>query len=235
MENNEKSIPDYLKVLIEGCSCYNKLSYSFWIVLAVFSLFALLPVETSQSKIALPFSLGELSKADFYPLAFLVISLLIICFGSAFCQANRISSLIRRAIDKIKDDYIFNDITYLQDIVDSSFYPSLNRVAPLAQSIQGKKQFFPEAYSVSPILKFVSTVYYIVLKIAANLVLFVFPGYALIKSFQESGLNKSIRFLEIPSFFLWIFGIFALIILFQLFVYDLFFIIKVFKRLNFKK
>ena len=72
------------------------------------------------------------------------ISILIISFGSSFSQGVRASALIQRAVDKLKDEYIFYDNIYLRDITDTLFHPSLNRVAPLAQALQGKNQFYPE-------------------------------------------------------------------------------------------
>jgi len=234
MEKKEIDIPDFLVKLVEGCSTYNKVSTNFWLAIALFSIISLSPTKTDTGTIKMPFDLGEFSQTDFYPLTFLIISLLIICFGSTFSQAMRTRKLIQRTIDDIKDEQIFKGNIYLQDIIDAIIHPSLNRVAPLAQILQGENQFFPEALKRSRNQKIRLSVYYILLKSITWIVLYFFPAYSLIISFSRSNLFKDVTW-HIPPFFFYIVGLFAIFILSQLFISDILFAKNVIRKGIFKR
>jgi len=229
MSNNENKFPDSLQKLIEGCSTYFKVSISFWIALAFFSIIIIIPTENDKHLIKLPFNIGEIDKASFYQFTNLVIGILLIAFGSAFCQAIRSRKLIQIAISKISDKYSFGNDIHIQDIVDSMIYPSLSRVAPLAQSLLGKNQFFSKTDKASLGLRRFSTIYYIILKILSIIVIYLFPGYSLLRSFFEGNLYMWDQTL-LPILF-WVVNLISTLILVQLFFMDVSYIRGVLKRI----
>lgn len=234
MEKKENKIPDYLLQLIEGCSTYVKVSIQFWMAIAFFSIVAISPAKAEDGKIKMPFDVGTYSERDFYPFVFVIIALLVLGFGSAFYQAGRTRKLIQRAVDNNKDALIFDDNIYLQDVIDTMIHPALNRVAPLAQMLQGKNQFFPEAFSSSLTRRLIATTYYLILKMVASCVMYFTPGYALVVSFFGGKLNTACVW-NVPSWIFWIIGITALTILLQLFITDLYFVKGAIKRINIRR
>jgi len=230
MDEVEKKIPEFLLKIIEGHSIFHKVYIKFWVTLATFSLIILVPTETKDG-ISLPFELGSYKKEDFYPLGFIIISILVICFGSTFSQSFRMSKLLHRAIEKVKNDYIYYDTIYLQDIVDGLIYPSLTRVAPLAQLSQGKYQFFPENKNIPYFRKVLATIYYTFLKVIAISVMHLLPAWALYISFSRGIYHKKELLLNLPIFVFWILGIASFMILAQLMFEDIRFTTRVWKRL----
>src|SRR3954465_8109138 len=105
MEKAQNNFPQAIGPLAEGCSTYFKVSINFWIALAFFSIIVVIPTETDKHQIKLPFNIGDVDKASFYPFSSLAISILLIAFGSAFCQAIRIRMLIQKIIRDVKDKY----------------------------------------------------------------------------------------------------------------------------------
>jgi len=184
-DKDEKKIPDYLVQLMEGCSSYTKVANQFWIALAFFSLVAIFP-SMKENKIEMPFSLGHYTLPVFYELAFFVNAILVICFGSAFSQAMRARKLVQRAADNLKEEYTFPGPVYLQDIIDTMLYPALNRVSPLAQSLQGKHQFFPEVNLVPYSKRKKAFWIYFSMKVMAIIVMYAFPGFAVGLAFYRS-------------------------------------------------
>lgn len=227
----EVKMPDYLNKLMEGCSTYAKVATQFWVTTALISIITISPIKLENGKNQMPFNLGVVADNDFYPFTFTAISLLIICFGSAICQSIRTRVLIQRAINQLKATHIFDGYIYLQDIVDAVLYPALNRVGPLAQVLHGKKQFFPEAKTASLLSRIFSGIYYVSLKLVATFALYGLPFYALITSFKRI-YNSPTKLWQIPRFVFWIIGVFAIIILVQLFVLDILYTIGAWKRIN---
>jgi len=216
----ETSFPEYLLKLAEGCSTYAKVASKYWVACALVSIVTLSAKSTSDTTVKLPFDLPELDKTEFYPFAFVVIGVLLIAFGSATSQAIRARQLINRVIYRQESKIIFNGDVYLQDILDVVLYPAINRVAPLAQVLQGKKQFFPEAEKLSRIQRYSALIYYVLLKLAATFVVYGLPGYAMLSSFQYSN-NHLGRLWNIPFAFFWVLGIFSLVTLSTLVGMDL--------------
>jgi hypothetical protein len=229
---DDKKIPDFLVQLIIGCSTSFKTANNFWIALVTFSVIAISPTKTNDGKYTLPINLGSFQESDFYPLVFTIISLIIICYGSVFAQALRSSKLVYRAVTDLKNSHVFIGNIHIQDVVDAMIYPTINRVAPIAQLLQGKDQFFPEANNRSKIKSFVSFSYYAILKLVTILVRLIFPAYALIVSFIRSKYFSNSVW-QIPSIFFVIIGLFALIIIIQLVLYDIVHIWRIYKRLVF--
>jgi len=219
MEAEPKSIPEHLAKLIEGCSVYAEIATKYWLSCAVISIFAL-SAKPADDKVKLPFDLPELYKSQFYPFAFLLISILVIMFASVTAQAIRARNLINRFIYNPVNRMVFSGNIFLQDIVDTVLFPAINRVAPLAQVLQGKNQFFPEANEVTAGWKTVLKVYYAALKLIAAVILYGLPGYALYFTAINITVNDHSLW-NLPVIFLWVAGIFAGISILTIAVMDI--------------
>ena len=112
-----------------------------------------------------------------------------------------------------------------RELFDMSRVPSLNRVAPIAQSLRGKYQFFSTGKDCPRWRRILTVMYYVLLKLVALTVYFVLPGGALWLSFVT---------LKVPLGFntvLRIGGIFAGIVLLQVFVLEVLYAAKVTRHL----
>jgi hypothetical protein len=193
----ETEIPEFVVKLAEGCSTYAKLAAKYWIAFALISIVAL-SVHSVTGSVKLPFELPDLDKADFFPFMFLIISVLVIVFGSATAQAVRARWLINRYIYKPGNKLVFPADIHLPDIIDAILYPAINRVAPLAQILQLKNRFLPEARYISSVGKrrFFKW-YYGLLKTVATLVLYGLPsfalGYCLFMIYRTPGIFRRIQ------------------------------------------
>jgi hypothetical protein len=236
-KNKNLSLPNFFVHLTNGFSTQTKVATRFWTILALVSLLAVMPnhitnERTGETKVKMPFSIGEVERSDFYPFATLFISILIIGFGSANFQAVRSRRLIQRAIEALNGDLAFPGNIHLQDIFDAIASPSINRIAPLAQILQGKFQFYPESKNCPKTRTLLSTIYYFLLKAVTILVMYIFPAYALINSFVLGELfDWNARPWKIHIIFFWFISLMALLILFQLFISDIFFIKRALKRI----
>jgi hypothetical protein len=218
------SVPEHLLKLAEGFSTQTKTATKYWLTLAVISVLVILPNETN-TLMKIPFELGTIKQADFFPFSAFLISILIIGFGSAHVQAIRSRSLIQRVIDDSGDKYLLGKI-HLRDFIDSIVSPSITRTAPLAQYLRGKYQFYPESKDSSRMINIISTLVYLLLKVAALFVVYLMPAFALTKSIIISKIyyvfNQSSG---IPNIlFLFIFLIAAFILL-ELVVSEILYII----------
>ncbi len=228
--NDKIKIPDYLIKLIDGCSSYVKIATNFWLVIAVFSIITVSPTKTEETKIEMPFDLGKFDVINFYPFTFVVLSLLIVCYGSTLSQAIRGRKLIQRTVDELKKQKENKDKIDLRDIIDVLIYPTLNRVAPIAQILQGDNQFFTESHNVSKKNRVLIGIYYLFLKLVITLIMYLFPGYALSLSFKRSNVYK-FGIWNIPPIFFWILGIVSFFILLQLFIVELKYTFNAFKKI----
>ncbi len=230
--DSEKKIPEFLLKIVEGYSTYNKVYIKYWMAIALLSLVIIVSTNTKNKvEVTLPFDIGTLDRDSFYPFAFAILAILVICFGSTFSQSFRSSKLMYRAVEKLEDDYIFFDRIYLRDIIDCLYYPSLTRVAPLSQLARGKYQFFPESKHTPKFLGFITTIYYVLLKIVAISVMYLLPAAALLLSFFKGIWGKKNALLNIPIFVFWVFGVTSMVILIQLLIEDLSFLSNVSKLL----
>src|SRR5271157_4427769 len=70
--------------------------------------------------------------------------------GIRFGQCPGTRRLVQRYIGhekQIGSVYIIKKLIHIQDVLDSITTPSIGRVAPLAQILQGRNQFYPEGSS----------------------------------------------------------------------------------------
>jgi hypothetical protein len=228
------TVPDLLGRLAEGFSQQNRIATSYWIALAIVAALSLIPSPLS-GKIALPFLSVEVSTADFYPFATILISLLIVGYGSSNVQVTRTRRLVHKYLDskrKSGEEFIVPATIHLQDVFDSITTPSINRVAPLAQILQGQNQFYPEASKRSLLRSIIASIYFVLLRGVGMLTIEVFPGYALAMAFLKGNLIvPGSNPWGIPVIFFWAVGAVAYIILIQLLVIDVLFGIRSVKRI----
>jgi hypothetical protein len=144
-------------------------------------LFPRIESGNPQSVATLPFNLGQVPTATFFPLAFLILAILVIALASSHAQQVRASRLAQRIIDGLPKYLTSEKITlhsrYLFDILR---VPSLTRVAPLAQIIRGDSRLPEEEQQASVLRRGLSTLLYVVLKLVTLVVFFVLPGAALV-------------------------------------------------------
>ncbi len=225
MENDIELIPDALKQLAEGFSSHNKSASIYWLAIGVVSTLVIMPT-TPNGQVDLPFVQANVAITDFYPFAFILLSLLIIVYGSIKSHSIRVRKLIQRYIvlynERQETNNPYRERLYLQDLFDSITSPGIAKVAPLAQIIQGKYQFYPEAHKRPLILSILGGIYFCVLRIIGILIIEIFPGYALFLSARYINLlSNSANNWKIPKIFFLIVGFTAAIIMFQLLILDI--------------
>jgi hypothetical protein len=213
--------PDHLIKLAEGFSTQTQTASKFWLALAIVSAIVVIPVSNGTS-IKIPFDLGTVPQTDFYPFSALLISILIIGFGSAHIQSIRSRKLIQRVIDSLNNQVYLPGQVHVRDFLDSIVSPSISRTAPLAQYLRTKHQFFPESSNASRLKNLISTSAYCLLKIATILVIYLFPGFALLKSAWHGGLLSICKHTwGIPNLFFVFITIVATLILLELLISEI--------------
>lgn len=231
------ALPEFIMQLSQGCATQARVANRFWLALAFVSLLAVMPrpVETKvpgNHELDLPFGIGKVESTDFYPLATALMCILVVGFGSAHIQSIRSIKLIQRAIEALQGELILPGNIYFLDAFDNIVTPSINRVAPIAQVLQGDFQFYPKSYECPKWKILLSAAYYILLKILTTLVLLLFPVFSLVSSFNQGGLvHWDARPWNIHVFFFWFATAVALLILFQLLIMDSLFMMRALKRI----
>ena len=164
--------------LATAVSTQSQVANRFWITLMTVALFALLPrINPAETQtINLPLGLGSVEPASLYPVLFAVLIVLIVAFAAAHAQQVRAQKLAHEHIDKME---VSVDELHPRELFDMLRQPSVVRVAPLAQSLRGKFQFFATAKDCLAVLWWSSVVYYVLLKWASIGIYFLLPGWAL--------------------------------------------------------
>lgn len=122
-----------------------------WLALTTVALFALIPqTANTAGKIALPFNLGEVAPIWFHGLVFSMLTVLAIVFASAHTQQVRAQKLTQKVIDSLGDSLggTVGRLIHPREYFDIWRTPSLIRVAPLAQALRGKYQFFSTSHGL---------------------------------------------------------------------------------------
>jgi hypothetical protein len=166
-------------------------------------------------------------------------SILAIAFTSAMIQTIRTRKLIQKWIECQTEK--FYSKVHIQDMVDSVLSPTYNRVAPIAQFVLGKNQFFEEDnVKASHFQNVFASLLYIVFKVITFIFLYCIPLFCIFKCWQNINLNYIGGTIDVPKFLVLslmgcaIISIAILIIADLLFLYSA--IEKVFmKSLNKKK
>lgn len=222
-------LPEIFVKLNDGFSVQTKIAWKFWIALAIVSALAIIS-SYGTGDVTIPF-IGEVKRTDFFPFATILISILLIGYSSAQIQAIRTRRLLQKIIDNTKEEVILPGDVHLQDVFDGITSPAVNRVAPLAQILQGKHQFLPDSDNCPVILVFLSIAYYIILKLITYLVMYAFPALALARSILLGNIfTGDVCPWNVPLFVFKTVSVIALIIALQLLVIDVLYTIRAIRK-----
>jgi hypothetical protein len=216
----DKIIMDKINRLIDALSRQANFTNKIWLILAFVSVISIMPIDNTsnkcsntdnlQYKMALPFDLGCVDKKDYYPFTLLLLSILIIGYGSAHIQAFRTRQLIQNYIDNKADDALSEK--EIKNIVDCSVDSTFNRVGPIAQVILGKHQF-KNPDTIPKNRKYISASFYTILKVATFIIIYLIPMIGLYKSFIGTLSILDNGTLWLPTSIFWIFSLLALIVI----------------------
>jgi hypothetical protein len=190
------------------------------------ALISLLPEASGKNgEVALPFGLPPVPANWFYPVLFALLLVLTIAFAAAHAQQVRAQKLAQRYVDSVSNGPNIAGM-HPRELFDMLRLPSLNRVAPLAQSIRGPFQFYSDKANCPWYLKVVSVVYYVLLKLVSMAVYFGVPAYALWQTHGKlQPASYASRLIVLGS------GIVAAVTLMQVFLSDVLYSAKVCKKM----
>ncbi len=175
---------DLVKDLAGAVSTQAHVANRAWLALITVALFAVLPhVPDRHGNISLPFNLGDVDQVWFHAIAFSLLIVLTIFFAAAHAQQVRAQKLAQSVVDSIAADHKSADVVHPRELFDMLRTPSLNRVAPLAQLLRGKYQFYSTARSCPRWLTLLSVIYYGLLKVVSLIVFFGLPIWALWRAY----------------------------------------------------
>ncbi len=221
----------FVSGLADGYSTQAKTTNSFWIVLIISSIIALVGRVDERGLIELPFTLGKVIASDFYTVSMILISTVTIVFSAAMAQTLRSRMLIQKAIEDLSHDDRYVGKIDMQDYFDSVATPTYTRVAPISQILLGKRQFFGEGKQ-NPFIRTIATILYIVLKCTTFVFLYFIPIYALINCWNNHHPSSNSTF-HISNTLLLILILLAVISMLILFFAELKHIIRVSGKLLF--
>jgi hypothetical protein len=187
--------------------------------------------DKESSLIELPFTLGKVNSSDFYSIMIILICTLSIAFASAMIQAIRARKLIQTIIDGIDEKDKYSDKVHIQDLVDCTLKPTFNRVAPIAQYLLGKNQFFSDR-KPSKKIKLLSTFFYSILKVTTFIFIYFIPVAAVYKSWKALNLDKIGSTIGIPAFLLVTLIILSIIVTVILFYGDIKYFFGVIRKIR---
>ena len=182
---DERDRRERIKELAGAVSTQANVANRAWVAMITVALFAVLPhLPTKEGTVALPFSLGVADPKWFHAVVFSILIILCIAFAAAHAQQVRAQKLAQSMVDKLSVGLVSVQI-HPRELYDMLRLPSLNRVAPLAQLLRGKYQFYAKAESCPTWLRLATVCYYVLLKLASWIVYFIFPGCALWLAFRN--------------------------------------------------
>lgn len=222
---------DVIKDLSEGYSTQSETANRFWVLLIVASVvtFTGRP-EKDSGLIELPFTLGKVDIIDFYSIMIILICVLSIAFSSAMIQAIRGRELIQKVINGMSNSELMVQGVHVQDIVDASLKPTFNRVAPLAQYLRGKNQFFGGKPSGKS--KFWTGLFYAILKVTTFIFIYLIPAYSVCKGWSALNSATGKASFIFPQFLIIVLILLAIFSSIILFVGDIKYLARVFNKIR---
>ena len=191
-----------IKELRDGYSNQTKASNKYWSLLILVSIISILNHDNKKDLIELPFGLGEVKQIDFHLTILLMICTISIAFASAWIQQLRTRKLIQKVTDNLSDEKKFIHKIHIHDFFDSTSSQTFNRVAPIAQILQGKYQFYDDKKSNNK-GRLLGVVVYVFLKIVALIIVFLIPILALYKSAINFSSIDTTTSLGLSIYFYW--------------------------------
>ena len=212
--------------LAGAVSTQAKVANRAWLSLITVALFAVLPRAFSkEGNVSLPWNIGEVEQVWFHAIAFLILVVLTIFFAAAHAQQIRAQRLAQTVVDSLVVSQISGDIIHPRELFDMLRMPSLNRIAPLAQLLRGKYQFYVNMERCPAWLRIISTGYYGAIKLVSYLVFFCLPAWALWRAYGMVSLTGWWRVLFTTG------GCVAVITLLQVLLTDAIYTAKVLQHL----
>lgn len=221
---------DFIANLANGYSTQAKATNTFWIVLIISSIIAIVGRNDEKGLIELPFTLGKVIPTDFYTISIILISTVTIVFSAAMTQTLRSRMLIQKAIEDLSESERYVGKINIQDYFDSIATPTYTRVAPIAQFLLGKKQFFGEGKQ-NKFIKSIATILYIALKLTTFVFLYLIPAFALIKCWENRNINSPGSSIHIPNYLLFFLILLATITMLVLFIGEMKHVFRVSRKL----
>jgi hypothetical protein len=187
-----------VRELARAVSTQAQVANRLWIVLMTVAFFAVLPLEPTDGKLPLPFGFGKVDAVLFHSIVYSILVVVALAFASAHAQQVRAQRLAQDVVDSLSTTAVRVDEVHLRELFDMWRLPSLNRVAPLAQALRGKYQFYKTRTECPQWLRGVTIVYYVLLKLTALLVFFGLPLWALWHA--HASISVSGRIFEVALF-----------------------------------
>lgn len=175
---------ELVRTLAQAVSEQAQVANRTWIALVSVSVYGSLPHRSDV--VALPFGLGDASREWFYVVICLLLAVLSVAYAAAQAQQSRAHRLAQFQLSSRGNALISGTHLHPRDLFDSLRVPSLSRVAPLPQLLQGRKAFYSTGMSVSRVRRRLATLYYYSLKLLTWLVFYVAPGAALWGAFGKA-------------------------------------------------
>ena len=224
--SEERERRELVRELASAVSTQAHVANRAWFALMTVTLLAVLPpVSAKDGNMSLPFSLGVVDPIWFHLVVYSVLVVLAIAFAAAHAQQVRAQRLAHSVIDSLADNRA-TDLVHPRVFFDMWRMPSLNRVAPLAQSLRGKDEFSAVSRRCPELLRVIIVLYYSLLKLVSLLVYFVLPGWALWKGFASvTAVSWLLRILEIG-------GVLAGFALLEVLVLDIIYSVRVYSHLQ---
>ena len=216
-ESDDRGI---VKELAAAVSTQAQVANRIWLALMTVVVVAVLPRVSPADggrKVPLPLGLGDVDSVWFDVFIFALLVILTIAFASAHAQQTRAVELARRRLDSLARGWDANtkerpDEIHPRELFDMLRLPSVNRVAPLAQSSRGLYQFYATSDRCPGWLRIASAAYYGLLKLASLIVYLGVPAWALWEVHSRMTLNRTASLIAASG------GILALVTLVQMFL-----------------
>lgn len=199
---NTSGAPEVVKDLAEAFSGQSKLSNRLWIALIAVTFVIILPVPLGNSPVPLgnsgesyrelPFGFGHVESNDFDLISLVILAVLTIAFCQAHAQAIRAYRLAQKIINRPELARTESMVSARQ-FFDLLTIPSLTRVAPLAQLLLKSAQNLSRYRCLSfSALNWLASIYFLILKFVATLIIFGLPATALVIGCQRLFNNQSV-------------------------------------------
>ncbi len=214
--------------LTEGYSNQSKQVNNIWIVLMIVSIFGLTGQANDKGRIALPFTLGEVSARDFYTISIVLLSVIMIAFSSAVAQTIRTWLLIQKTIDAYSKTVFIN--YEIKDVVNSLAIFTYNRVSSISYLLSEAEKSIKQK-AISKIFFLLKRVLYLVLKIFTFVFLYFLPVRTIIYCIEQKSKYCNIGVLGIPNQLILSLAVLAILSVVMILINDVVYMIKAIKKI----
>lgn len=219
---------DLIIKLTEGYSSQSKQVNNIWVVLMIVSIFGLTGQADDKGKIALPFTLGQVSAGDFYTISIVLLSVIMIAFSSAVAQTIRTWLLIQKKIDSYsKDEFVKYD---MKDVVNSLAIFTYNRVSSISYLLSDVEKSVKQKI-ISRIIILLKRILYLVLKIFTFAFLYFLPIRTIIYCLEQKSKYRDIGILSIPHPVILSLAVLAILSVVMILINDIVYMTKAIRKI----